>query len=161
LKKWLQFYLKCPSGLALGAERVSLRVDGVPFTGVAFPGWADNTGAWSADLIVGPGAHSVTADAIHPSGQYTSITTNAFTVGGTKAAITSAYDAAGNVTGRTWADGRVQTLTWDAQGRRRRPRHHPRLIRLRHPGYRASPVDLFFIREGGEPSARLNARLKE
>ncbi len=103
-------------GLALGAERVNLRLDGVPVTGVVFPGWADNTGAWSADLVVGPGSHTLAMDAIHPSGKYTSSTTNTFTVGGSKAAITSDYDAAGNVTSRTWADGRVQTLTWDAQG---------------------------------------------
>jgi RHS repeat-associated protein len=104
------------SGLALGAERVNLRVDGVPVTGVVFPGWADNTGAWSADLVVGPGAHTLTIDAHHPSGKFVSSTTNAFTVGGTQAAISSGFDAAGNITSRTWADGRAQTLTWDAQG---------------------------------------------
>jgi YD repeat-containing protein len=48
--------------------------------------------------------------------QYRSTTIAPFTVIGTKAAITSGFDAAGNVTGRIWADGRVQTLTWEAQG---------------------------------------------
>jgi RHS repeat-associated protein len=56
---------------------------------------------------------------VHPSGQYTATASSTFTVpgDGSGGAITCAYDDDGNVTSRTWATGRVQTLTWDAFGR--------------------------------------------
>jgi YD repeat-containing protein len=76
-------------------------------------------GTWSASLNLQPGSHTLTANAVHPSGQYTATASSTFTVpgDGSGGAITCAYDDDGNVTSRTWATGRVQTLTWDAFGR--------------------------------------------
>lgn len=58
---------------------------------------------------------TLSATAVHPSGF--AVTTNStFTVSGAQS-LTNSYDAAGNVTSRTFTDGRVQNLTWDAAGR--------------------------------------------
>jgi RHS repeat-associated protein len=107
------------SGVSLGADHVDLLVDGVSQGRATHPGWADSVGAWSASLNLQPGSHTLTANAVHPSGQYTATASSTFTVpgDGSGGAITCAYDDDGNVTSRTWATGRVQTLTWDAFGR--------------------------------------------
>ena len=90
------------------------------FAPARHPGWADPVGAWTKALSVQPGSHTLKADAVLPGGQATATATSTFTVGGAGAAaeaITSTYDADGNVGTRTYADGRVQTLTWDAFNR--------------------------------------------
>ena len=107
------------SGVSLGADHVDLLVDGVAQGKATHPGFADPVGAWSASLNLLPGSHTLTANAVHPSGQYTATASSTFTVAGDGSGgnITSGYDDDGNVTSRTWSTGRVQTLTWDAFGR--------------------------------------------
>jgi RHS repeat-associated protein len=108
------------AGVSLGADRVNLTLDGTSIGTAKHPGWADPVGAWTQNLSLQPGSHTLKADAVHPSGQYTATATSTFTVGGTgqaAEAITTAYDADGNVATRTYADGRLQTLTWDAFNR--------------------------------------------
>jgi RHS repeat-associated protein len=107
------------NGISLGADHVDIAVDGVSQARATHPGYADPVGAWSATLYLAPGSHTLTVNAVHPSNQYTATASSTFTVAsnGTNAAITTAYDNDGNVTTRTWATGRVQTLTWDAFGR--------------------------------------------
>jgi RHS repeat-associated protein len=105
------------TGVSLGADYVELWVNGAFKGRAAHPGWADNTGAWSATLPLDAGAQTLEARAVHPSGAYTATATNAFTVSVPLASITSTHDAEGNVTSRTFGDGRVQTLTWDAFNR--------------------------------------------
>jgi RHS repeat-associated protein len=51
------------------------------------------------------------------TGAWTATATSEFTVSVPLAAVTSTHDAEGNVTSRSFADGRVQTLTWDAFNR--------------------------------------------
>src|SRR6202012_1186817 len=104
------------SGVSLGADHVDLLVDGVAQGRANHHGFADPVGAWSANLKLSPGSHTLTANAVHPSGQYTATATSTFTVPGASAsgAITNAYDDEGNVTNRTWDNGRTQVLTWDA-----------------------------------------------
>lgn len=109
------------SGVALGADHVDISVDGVAQGRARHQGWADPVGAWSIDLNLLPGSHTLTANAVHPSGQYTATASSTFTVasGGSGQAgnVVSSYDADGNVTNRTWDSGLLQTLTWDAFGR--------------------------------------------
>ena len=102
------------SGVSLGADHVDLWINGVAQGRATHPGWADNTGAWSAALPLDAGAQTLEARAAHPSGHYTATSTSGFTVSVPLAAISTVHDAEGNVTTRTFADGRVQTLTWDA-----------------------------------------------
>ncbi len=59
------------------------------------------------------------ANAVDPSGLYTTSATSSFTVtagNGSQPAgtVTSGYDADGNVISRSWTSGVTQTLTWDA-----------------------------------------------
>jgi RHS repeat-associated protein len=108
------------NGVALGADHVDVLVDGIAQGRARHPGWADPAGAWSIDLSLPPGSHTLTANAVHPSGQYTVTASSTFSVTGTAGSpgnVTSAYDADGNVTSRTWDTGLVQTLSWDAFGR--------------------------------------------
>lgn len=80
----------------------------------ATAGRLNNTGAWSAALPLDAGAQTLETRAAHPSGHYTATSTSGFTVSVPLAAISTVHDAEGNVTSLTFADGRVQTLTWDA-----------------------------------------------
>lgn len=105
------------AGEARGAASVRLDLDGRPVDPVAHPGWADTNGAWSAALRAEPGAHLLTATAQHPGGTFSAVTNSAFSVVGTNQVIDVAYDAAGNVIARAFADGRTQSLAWDALGR--------------------------------------------
>ena len=110
------------NGIALGADHVDIHVDGISQGRARHPGWTDPTGAWSIDLSLAPGSHTLTASAVHPSGQYTATATSTFTVttgggGASGGTVTSAYDGDGNVISRTWSSGLTQALTWDAFGR--------------------------------------------
>lgn len=105
------------SGASLGADFVQLWVNGSSHGRATHPGWADSIGAWSKTLTLDAGSQAFEAHAVHPSGQYTATATNSFTVNVPLTAIVSAYDGEGNITSRTFADGRVQTLTWDAWNR--------------------------------------------
>ncbi len=104
------------AGISLGADYVELRVNGSARGRAAHPGWADATGAWSALLTLDAGPQTLEARATHPSGRSTATATSDFTVSVPLVAVTSVYDAEGNVTSRTFP-GRVQTLTWDAFNR--------------------------------------------
>ena len=106
------------NGIALGADHVDILVDGVSQGLAAFPGWTDPVGAWSINLNLVAGTHTLTANAVHPSGLYTATASSTFTVAGTLGgAVANTFDADGNVTSRTWPSGLSQTLTWDAFGR--------------------------------------------
>jgi RHS repeat-associated protein len=105
------------SGVSLGANYVELFVDGSSHGRATHPGWADNTGAWNKTLTLGAGSHTLKADAVHPSGKFTASAFSTFTVNVPLITVTSAYDADGNVTSRTFSNGIVQTLTWDAFNR--------------------------------------------
>jgi RHS repeat-associated protein len=103
-------------GNALGAATVDVAVDGHNVSAVNFAG-ADGDGNWSASLALPPGSHTLTATAHHPSGQYSPSAQSQFTVNSGTVAVSTAYNAAGQVTGRTFGDGRTQTLGWDGLGR--------------------------------------------
>ena len=106
------------SGVALGADHVDVFIDGVWQGRAVHPGWADPVGAWSMNLNLAAGAHTLTVNAVHPSHQYTATASSTFTVAQSQGGnVTSAYDTDGNVTSRTWDSGLAQTLTWDAFGR--------------------------------------------
>jgi RHS repeat-associated protein len=102
------------NGLAAGAGQVDILVDGVLQGLAAYSG-----GAWSLNLDLAAGAHTLTANAVDPSGLYTTSASSSFTVtagNGSQPAgtVTSAYDGDGNVIGRSWDNGTTQTLSWDA-----------------------------------------------
>lgn len=105
------------AGAALGADFVELWVNGSSRGRAVHPGWADATGAWSGTLALDAGAQTLEARAAHPSGSYTATATASFTVNAPLAAVESAFDAEGHVTSRSFADGRSQTLGWDAASR--------------------------------------------
>ncbi len=105
------------SGVALGADTVTLTLDGRDITPVNFPGWQDASGNWTANALLAPGFHSLTATATHPSGWAAPPATHSFTVLPRAESVTNTYDEMGNVASRTWSSGRVQTLTWDPRGR--------------------------------------------
>lgn len=105
------------SGVALGADKVSLTLDGREISPVTFGGWADSTGDWSATVNLVPGEHELIATATHPSGWVAPSATSNFEVASHPETVTSTYDEMGNVATRTWSGGKVQTLTWDARGR--------------------------------------------
>ena len=105
-------------GVASGADHVDISVDGISQGRAAYPGG----GAWSINLDLAAGAHTLTAKAVDPSGLYTATASSNFTVAGANpnertGTVTSAFDDDGNVTSRSWISGLTQTLTWDAFGR--------------------------------------------
>jgi RHS repeat-associated protein len=103
------------NGVALGADHVNVLVDGVSQGLAAFPGWTDPIGNWSINLSLAAGVHTLTANAVHPSGLYTATASSTFTVSGTPGGdVTNTFDADGNVTSRTWPNGLSQVLTWDS-----------------------------------------------
>jgi RHS repeat-associated protein len=109
------------SGISLGADRVEVVVDNVPQGRATHPGPADPVGAWSMNLNLTAGSHTLLANSIHPSGQFTATASSTFTVVGSGSGlsgnVTHAYDGDGNVVSRTWTSGTTQTLSWDALGR--------------------------------------------
>jgi len=104
-------------GNASGADHVDIMIDGVA------QGRAFYTGsAWSFNLNLAAGMHTLTANAVDPSGLYTASAGSTFTVTGANSSeqtgiATSGYDADGNVISCTLGNGTVQALTWDAFGR--------------------------------------------
>lgn len=100
------------SGLAYGAASVTAVLDGNA-VGVTYP--ANSNGVWFVDLNLTNGSHSLAATAHHPAGLFDPSVTNSFTVLGQEA-VTQSYDGAGNVTNRAFADGRAQSLAWNAFG---------------------------------------------
>lgn len=105
------------TGTALGADKVGLNLDGRDITPVSFPGWGDTNGNWTANAMVAPGLHLLTATATHPSGWVATPATSFFQVLPRAETLTSTYDEMGNVVTRTWSSGKAQTLTWDPRGR--------------------------------------------
>ena len=106
------------NGIALGADHVNISVDGASQGLANFPGWTDPIGAWSANLNLPVGTHTLTAVAAHPSGLFTATATSNFTIAGEPGGnVANTFDLDGNITTRTWASGVTQTLTWDAFGR--------------------------------------------
>jgi RHS repeat-associated protein len=105
------------NGISRGANYVELFVDGSSKGKATYPGWADSVGAWSKTLTLDAGVHTLTANAVHPSGHFTAMANATFTVNVPLVTLTSGYDADGNVTSRTWSNGTAQTLTWDAFNR--------------------------------------------
>jgi RHS repeat-associated protein len=102
------------SGTATGAAQVNILVDGIAQGLAGLSG-----GTWSINLDLAAGAHTLTANAVDPSGLSTATASSTFTVAGGNGnqpagTVTSAYDADGNVTSRSWTSGVTQTLTWDA-----------------------------------------------
>jgi len=109
------------TGNAFGAGEVELTLLSSTSVVADFPGWEDATGDWSADLALPAGSFTLKAEAIHPSGWKAPSDTNNFTVQATTENLTSAHDADGNTTTRSFsASGRAQTLTWDGLGRLRK-----------------------------------------
>lgn len=81
-----------------------------------------NAMQWRAMMELSPGTHQLSVSALHPSGQFTAWTTNAFTNNIAYQTTADAFDSAGNVTQRIWTNpngttNRIQTLSWDARGR--------------------------------------------
>lgn len=94
-----------PTGLFDGRDNVALNYD-------------SETKRWFTDLNLTPGEHTLTVTAYHNNGQYTIPVpaTSVFTVAN-QGVTENTYDAAGNLVSRSLGGGRVQTLTWDADGR--------------------------------------------
>jgi len=102
------------SGTVSGSAQVNILVDGI-LQGLANSGG----GTWSLNLDLAAGSHTLTANAIDPSGLYATSATSSFTVTAGNAnqpagTVTSGYDADGNVISRTWTSGVTQLLTFDA-----------------------------------------------
>ena len=77
---------------------------------------------WRATMELTPGVHQLKVSALHPSGYFTSWTTNVFTNSVAYQATTDSYDSAGDITNRVWKApngtvDRTQVLSWDARGR--------------------------------------------
>jgi RHS repeat-associated protein len=75
-----------------------------------------------ASMELTPGAHQLTAQARHPSGQFTTNKIHWVTNSVARHTATDSFDRSGNLTNRIWrnANGttnRIQNLTWDARGR--------------------------------------------
>ncbi len=111
-------------GKVNGPATISALLDGQPMpVTVLGTGNTTWTNQWRATLELSPGAHQLTAQARHPSGQFTTNATIWFTNSASAPdRIDVTYDLEGNVTKRLWrsANGttnRTQTLSWDAKGR--------------------------------------------
>jgi RHS repeat-associated protein len=102
------------TGLARGAGSVTAALDN---NAIPVDYNVGNTnGNWSADLTLTPGSHTLVATAQHPAGTYQASATNSFSLTGQQEVMND-YDATGNLATRTFKDGRVQRLIWNAQGR--------------------------------------------
>ncbi len=97
-------------GSVVGASSVTATLDGSPISPSVV------AGRWYADLSLAPGNHTLAATANYPVGQCAATATSGFTVLGANN-VTNYYDAAGNVTNRSFANGKSQALAWDAAGR--------------------------------------------
>jgi hypothetical protein len=80
------------TGAALGAEKVTLTLDGRDIKPVGFPGWQNATGNWTANATLAPGLHSLTATATHPSGWSAPTAQSVFQVLPRVESVTNTYD---------------------------------------------------------------------
>lgn len=109
-------------GESLGAGRVRVSVNGVNHGFALSPEPWDDGGLWQlpgpARLFYGSG-QTITAEADHPSGQYTATTNSVVSAPVVEPQVAQHFDAAGCVTNRGWSNGvsRSQDLRWDAAGR--------------------------------------------
>lgn len=108
-------------GRAHGAGKVGAMIRSVAFgLALASAPW-DAEGHWQlpapARLYDGPAA--IVANATHPSGQFSTATTNAIDVAALQSALNQEFDEIGAVVGRAWsgASSRTQSLHRDALGR--------------------------------------------
>src|SRR6266498_1375258 len=99
------------SGLAGSATAVSAALDGGNVGNLVY-----GSGRWYADLSVNSGTHTLAATATYPVPPLTNTAMSTFTAMGTNS-VTDYCDGAGNVTNRVFANGKMQTLTWDGLGR--------------------------------------------
>ena len=99
-------------GFALGAGSVDVALDGSG-VGVSFD---TNSGLWHADLSLTAGSHALVGTANSWHGILQKSVTNTFLVQN-QVTGTNSYDLAGNITTRSYDDGRIQYLSWDAMGR--------------------------------------------
>jgi RHS repeat-associated protein len=102
-----------------GQATLSAWLDGQP---VSITAIGTNAMQWQAAMELNAGSHQLKVAALHPSGQFTALTTNSFTNGIAYQTTGDTFDNAGNITQRVWknANGttnRIQTLSWDARGR--------------------------------------------
>ena len=104
------------TGNAFGAASVDVAINGFSQGRAEHAGW-EGTGDWSKQLRTQPGNHVLTATARHPSGQFSPAASHNFSANITQQTVSTAHDASGNVTTRTFSGGRVQMLTWDARDR--------------------------------------------
>lgn len=102
-------------GTAKGAASVSVALNSQTLNGVNYSG-QQGSGDWNITIPMLPGNNTVIATATHPTGKSTVNTTSNFNVTGTFAGTKLVYDAAGNITQRTYSN-KTQNLTWDGQGR--------------------------------------------
>ena len=119
-----RFHLRA-HGRALGAKEVTLKLNGGAASGTtdtsllpSDPAGNWQSGDWEKWLRLEPGSYTLTAEALHPSGQKANSASVDFTVQGGSLPVVVSHDAAGQVWKRVIAGGhREQTLTWDAEGR--------------------------------------------
>jgi len=83
---------------------------------------AYNGSAWSINLALSSGSHTLITNAVDPSGLFTATTSSNFTVTASNSndqagTVTTTFDSEGNVIAGNWASGVSQTLTWDGFGR--------------------------------------------
>jgi len=105
------------AGTETDAAKVNIFVDGAA-QGSAIP----SNGNWSMNLDLAAGPHTLQANAVDGSGLFTTTSSKNFTTPAANpaeqlGAVTEFYDSDGNVIKRTWANGTIQALAWDAQGR--------------------------------------------
>jgi hypothetical protein len=102
-----------------GQATLSAWLDGQP---VSITAIGTNAMQWQAAMELNAGNHQLKVAALHPSGQFTALTTNSFTNSIAYQTTGDNYDGAGYLTQRIWknANGttnKIQTLSWDASGR--------------------------------------------
>jgi RHS repeat-associated protein len=111
------------SGRVNGPATVTVSVDGRPVpVGVAPASDHNWSFQWRSTLELTPGAHQLTASALHPSGMFTTNVSIWVTNNAANETVSDTFDGAGNVTLRIWkspsgATNRTQTLSWDERGR--------------------------------------------
>jgi len=105
------------SGIALGAQSVNLAVNGSSVGEAVHPGWADGVGAWSANLTLSPGNHTLSAVAVHPSGYESAPATSTFSVTGTPEQRRNYFNIGGYIEGMDGPEGIYDAFFWDAAGR--------------------------------------------
>ncbi len=105
------------AGTATNADHVDVFVDGAAQGRAALA-----NGNWSMNLDLAAGSHTLKINAVDFSGLQTATASKSFTTPAANpaeqlGAVTEFYDGDGNVSSRSYANGTVQTLTWDAFNR--------------------------------------------